>query len=486
MQQQRRLEIIMKPQGPVLAQYMVSRSRVSLIRGPLGSGKTFQSCQKLLKLMCEQEPNAEGVRPSRYYAIRNTYPDLLSTTAKDWLGLFSDLGKFTQGGMLPPTHTISFRLEDGTRVESEMVFVALDRPAHVKKLRGAQVTGFYLSETKELAKAVIDMADLRHGRYPTLADGGVDPTWHGMIGDYNSPDDDHWLYRLAEEEQPEGWAFFHQPGGVIRDPGGEWRPNPGAENLINLPAGYYERGMAGKSDDWISVNLGNEYGTVVDGKPIYPEYNDRIHFSEAPLKIYRGLPIIVGFDFGRTPAMVVIQVTPMGQIRVLRERVSDDMGIKQFAKVIARPLIANEFSGLKVITMGDPAGVTREGNDKTAFLYLRAAGFAAEKAWTNAFGPRREAVAGCLTRLVNGEPGLIIDPSCKVIRQGFRGGYKYRRMMVPGDERYADEPDKNTKWSHPHDALQYAVMHVERPIDEKSKRRVVRKVVRPADTSAGY
>ncbi len=98
------------------------------------------------------------------------------------------------------------------------------------------------------------MADLRHGRYPSLAAGGVLPTWHGMLLDLNACDQDHYYYHLAEEVRPEGWEFFRQPGGVF--PGeaeGEWIPNPDAENLENLPNGYYSRGLEGKSQDWIST-----------------------------------------------------------------------------------------------------------------------------------------------------------------------------------------------------------------------------------------
>jgi hypothetical protein len=44
-----------------------------------------------------------------------------------------------------------------------------------------------------------------------------------------------------------------------------------------------------------------------------------------------------------------------------------------------------------------------------------------------------------------------------VFRQGFNGGYKYRRIQVTGEERYTDEPVKNG-YSHPHDALQYLAL----------------------------
>ena len=196
------IEFRHKAQGDVLAQYQQSWSRVTFIKGPLGSGKTIQSCLKIFTAMCTQKSNSEGIRPSRWYAIRNTYPDLTTTTIKDWLALFGELGRYTGGGMEPPTQRLDFDLDDGSRVKADIVFLALDRVDAVKKLRGSQVTGFWLNEVKELSKPVIDMADLRHGRYPSTANGGVAPSWHGMIGDTNAPDSDHWYYRLAEESRP--------------------------------------------------------------------------------------------------------------------------------------------------------------------------------------------------------------------------------------------------------------------------------------------
>ena len=77
------IEIRRASQGAVLNEYYNSTARVTAIMGPLGSGKTVESCQKLFKLMCQQEPNAQGIRPSRYIAVRYTYPDLTSTTIKE-------------------------------------------------------------------------------------------------------------------------------------------------------------------------------------------------------------------------------------------------------------------------------------------------------------------------------------------------------------------------------------------------------------------
>ncbi len=185
--------------------------------GPLGSGKTFGVIQRMLAQMCEQEPNAQGIRPTRWCAIRNVYSELMATTSKDFGAVFRGLGLgiLKSGGLEPPTFHVSFGLPDGTKVKAEVVFLALDREDAVRKLRGYQVTGFWLNEMKELVKGVVDMADLRHGRYPSEVDGGVLPTWHGMIGDTNAPDQDHWYWKLAEDTRPEGWEFFRQAGGLL-------------------------------------------------------------------------------------------------------------------------------------------------------------------------------------------------------------------------------------------------------------------------------
>ncbi len=455
------IEIHMRPQGDVLSSYMDSRARVSCIMGPLGSGKTFQSCQKILTLMCEQRPNDSGIRKSRWYAIRNTYPDLTSTTIKDWLELFGELGRYKGGGMEPPTHTLDFDLPDGTTVHSQLVFVALDREDAVKKLRGAQVTGFWLNEMKELPKSIVDMADLRHGRYPSAVDGGA--SWHGMIGDTNAPDEDHWYYRLAEEERPQGWEFFRQPGGVIsagEDGDGriKWQPNPLAENINNLPDGYYLRGLAGKSDDWIGVNLANGYGFVQDGKPVHPHYIDSVHCADSEILPDQNVPICVGIDFGRTPAAVILQKTAVGRWVALDELVTEDMSAALFGPELKRYL-DQHYPGYHVEAWGDPAGSGRgQATDDTPIQILRAHGIPVQPCHSNDPTLRRAAIANPCTRLcMDGKPGLLISPKCRVLRKGLMGGFCYRRLRVAGDERYQEVPDKN-RFSHVVEAAEYGLL----------------------------
>ena len=76
---------------------------------------------------------------------------------------------------------------------------------------------------------------------------------------------------------------------------------------------------------------------------------------------------------------------------------------------------------------------------------------------SNDFMMRREAVAGALNRMIDGKPGFLISPACKVTRKGMAGGYAFKRVQVGGEERYHDAPKKD-RYSHPCEALQYAML----------------------------
>jgi hypothetical protein len=407
------------------------------IMGPFGSGKSTACIMEILFRAGEQRVGSDGKRHSRWAIIRNTYPELKTTTIKSWhQWIPSHLGRWVDTG--PPSHHLQFG-----DIDLEVIFLALDRPDDIAKLLSMELTGAWINECREVPKAVVDGLTGRVGRFPSVLMGGC--SWSGIIADTNPPDNDHWWYRLAEEEKPEGWEFFRQPGGL----------DPQAENRENLPNKYYERQMSGKDEDWIRVYIHGDYGFVRDGKPIYPEYRDSVHCKEFELL---PLPIYIGIDFGLTPAAVFGQRTSMGQWRWHSELVTEDMGAKRFAEVL-RAVMAERYRGMEFAqVIGDPAGDTRAQTDEvTPFQILKAAGIPAHPAPTNDFIKRRESVANCLGRLVEGEPGLVVHPNCKTLRKGMAGGYNYRRLQVSGEERYRDSPDKNF-YSHVCEAGQYMLV----------------------------
>jgi hypothetical protein len=426
------------PPGPVSKAFMKSDAFVRGIMGPYGSGKSTACVMEVIRRAQEQAPGKDGVRRSRWAVVRNTYPELKTTTIKTWhQWVPPSLGRWVDSG--PPTHRIA-----DDRIDLEVIFISLDRPQDISKLLGMELTGAWVDEAREVPKAIIDGLTGRVGRYPSAAMGG--PTWSGIIMSTNPPDSDHWWYRLAEDERPAGFEFFRQPGGL----------SPDAENRDHLPADYYERQVAGKDPEWIKVYVDGDYGFVLDGKPVYSEYRDSVHCAEFDLN--PKVPMRVGFDFGLTPAAVFGQRLPTGRWLWHSELVTEDMGTVRFAEEVQR-IIKERYAAFRFESFtGDPAGDIRAQTDETTpFQILRSRGIPASPAGTNDFIKRREAVAFYLNRMVDGQAGLLIHPQCRYLRKGMSGGYHYKRIQVAGDERYRDVPDK-TIYSHVCEAGQYLML----------------------------
>jgi len=416
----------------------------------------------------EQAPNPDGIRRTRWAVIRNSYPELKSTTIKTWQEWIPDeVCKIKYD--TPINGHIFEPLADGTIVDMEVYFVSLDREQDLKKVLGMELTGAWVNEAREMRFAAIEAVMERCGRFPPKADGAP-ITWTGLIADTNPPGTDSWWYRLSELERPAGFEFWRQPGALkaIRDGKGNivgYQANPEAENVKHQQLGfsYWMRQVSGRDPAKIWTQLCGEYGQTFDGKPVYDGiWQSAWHVSHVPLDLYRGIPIWLGWDFGLTPACVVGQVGPTGQLRILREFWCERGGIKQFATDVVKPALTNLFPGLEFWSIGDPAGsqAMQADSELTCLGMLAAAGIPTIPAPSNLFNVRREAVISRLTRLAGADPAIILDPSCRMLIEGFDGGYHFKRVQVGGTDRYHDAPDKN-KFSHLHDAIQYLILGVD-------------------------
>lgn len=446
------------PPGPITSAFMKADAFVCGIMGPIGSGKTTACIAKGLKISARQPVGEGGKRRSRAAIIRNTFPELRTTTMKSWHDWIpQNIGHWQNEG--PPTHTV--RMGD---VEAEIIFIALDRPEDVRKLLSLELTWAWLNEAREQPKAILDGLTGRVGRFPPVRDGGCNGPQ--ILLDTNPPDSDHWWYRLAEEEHPEGFAFFRQPGGRM----------PGAENLANLPPGYYDRAVSGKKADWIKVYVNGEYGFVRDGKPMYPEFNDHVHVREFELD--PRTPIRIGMDFGLTPAATISARDVRGRWRVRDEVVTEDMGATRFAELLGQRL-REKYSTHPIESIrGDPAGDQRAQTDEqTVFQVMKANGIEAKPAHTNDPIIRRDAVAGLLGKMIDGEPAFLLHPDCRTLRKGMAGAYCLRRVAIVGAERYKDAPEKNA-YSHVCEALQYDV------VSGGEGKSVIRSIININDTPA--
>jgi hypothetical protein len=464
------LNLVWRSPGPVASAFMAADSFVEVLNGPVGSGKTITAMMKAVRRAQQQRPSTRDtvrgpgggqvpVRKFKLCVVRDTYRQLWRSTMQSWFTRFPrTVGTFIGAEGAPATHQIDFALPDTSIVQFHVDFVALGDQAVEDVLRGYEPTAFYLNELDLLAAEVLKYASGRAGRYPPMEEGG--PTWRGIIADCNAPVIDSWLYdkvflATPEERAAAGIALFRQPGGL----------EAGAENLRNLDGGraYYERQVALNRDDpgYVKRMVHNLPGFNRNGKPIYGDaYNDLVHTAGGPIPAVPALPLIVGLDAGGSPAAAFAQRMPSGRWHILDELVSDPgTGPTRFGTLLAQRLHEKFPNWSSIRGVVDPSalyGADRTQGDKDwSEIVAAQAGIRIDPAPTNKPTARWEAVRVPLTRLIDGQPGFLLAPACRVLRAGFNAGYRFRAIQG-ANGRFSEEAEK-TRESHVHDALQYAM-----------------------------
>jgi len=433
-------QVTFSPSGPTIKAWMESDAFVRILMGPIGSGKTAAACVEILRRSMAQAPGPDGVRRVRFAAIRNTFAELKSTTLKSWAQWAPpQFGKLTIGGS-PITHRIQ-----APGLDIEGLFIPLDAEEDVKKLLSLELTFAWIDECREIPKGVLDTLTGRVGRYPSRNMGGC--TWSGVLLTSNPSDTENWMYRTANA-LPDGWEFYKQPSGrsIL------------AENIDNLPQGYYQRIAAGKDPEFVKVYIDGEWGFLIEGQVVYPSFRDSIHVTAEPIKPLELLPLVVGVDFGLTPAAVIGQQLADGKILVLDEFVCTDSGIVRFATSLTT-YIRTHYPDLDVgYAVGDPAGTARGPDERTCFdIMNQHTPWRWKPAKTNEVTLRIEAVTAALNRMVDGKPGFQMDPRCGTLRKGFAGGYCFAKVSAGRNDTFHETPKKNS-FSHVHDALQYLIL----------------------------
>jgi hypothetical protein len=462
-----------------MTDFMRSGKYARVLAGPIGGGKSVCCVHELMHWAAEQRANKEGVRKTRFLIVRNTMDQLKMTTMKtvfDWLPTHT-WGDYRS---TEKTYTIMFALPDGTRVRSEWMFISLDDENDVRKALSLECTGVWCNEARELKSEIIEALLSRTDRYPSMREGGA--TRAGGIFDTNMPIIETWWHERMENP-PENWSVHTQPPAILsldefktihgHDPeegilesttGDKFVVNPAADNLVNLSPNYYPNNIPGKTDDWIGVYLRCKYGQLSNGLPVFAKtFIPTFHESLEPLRPVRSenYPIVVGMDFGRTPAAVFLQLNPRGQILGLSEVTSENMGLETFIDRLLRPHIMQYYAGFPLLIAPDPAGFDKTQRDEVTLVdVLRMRGFRISKPPTNRIEPRLTAVERVLARQVEGKPGFLIDRAkMPVVSQAFRFGYKW--PLTKAGVLQDNSPLKNS-FSHPMDALQYGVLVMER------------------------
>lgn len=461
---------------PSMWKFMQSPSFVRLLAGPVGSGKSVCAIHELVRLATQQAPNQDGIRKSRALIVRNTVDQLRSTTIKSFHDWFPP-GQWGDWKATEKTFYMDHRLADGTKLQAEFMAIALDNPQDVRKALSLEATFLWINEWRELPPEVVDGLLMRLRRYPSAKDGG--PTRSCALLDTNMPDMDTWHFDKMENP-PSNWEVFIQPPAIVskdeyvaqeeEDPPGDgipdalnqaWWINPRADNLAHLDPLYYQDIVPGKTQDFIDVYLRCRYGRSLSGTPVYDKtFVDPFHLAETPYTPLRSseYPVIVGLDFGRTPACVLAQRNVRGQLVILAEATSDNMGIETFIATKLKPLLTAKAPGCTFLVAPDPAGFAKQqiGEISPADV-LKREGFKVVRPQTNDPERRIQCVERLLTGNIDGKPSLVVNPECISLIKGFRFGYRYAVNKKGVQD---NKPEKGAL-SHIHDALQYACLIAE-------------------------
>jgi hypothetical protein len=440
---------------PTVARMMLSDAFIRVIVGPVGSGKTTGLIFELLRRSCEQWPSPDGIRYTRWAICRQTLSQLKNTVLKDIAYWFSGIAHWKVSDS-----TIYIEFGD---VKTEWLLLPMETPEDQRRLLSMNLTGIWVSEAIEIDYDLIGPISARCGRYPGPGAGGC--RWAGIVCDTNQgTEGTPWGRALTRP--PIDMQVWVQPSGLSAE----------AENLayllqtpetLKLPVDhptrlaqgrlYYERLARNQNAAWVTRYVHARLGPDPSGTAVFAStFRHSFHVVRG-LEPVRGMPLVVGNDFGRDPWGAVTQLDNAGRLLVLEEIAAHDTGLTNHCRTTLRPrLMAPRYAGLPIVIVGDPAGDQRSQYDEmTAFDVLANERFTAVPAGTNDIDTRLSAVDYWLLQQRMGGPAIVFDEErCPTLIEGMAGMYRYAKTTLDVSK---PKPDKNP-WSHVCDALQYACL----------------------------
>jgi hypothetical protein len=477
--------------GPIAEAFFWDDGDIVGIQGPVGSGKTTTLLKsRLRRAMMMPRSSIDGIRHYKLLAIRETYRQIWATTIPSYLESFpKNLGEWSGGRGAPVTHRILFDDGEGP-IEFITEFMAFGDDI-IASMRGVQTTDIWLNEADTMPVDAMSVGIGRIDRWPGLKHFEGYPAelqgYGQIVCDFNAPDEDNWTFTvfhnveermrmaelmsqaIADAAKEKGLAsgktvrieFYNQPG----------YGQPGCENLQNLSPSYYPRQIAsmtlsGKGDQ-LDRLVYNKIVYLRAGEPVFKrEFNRRIHVAEATLVPLQGVPLMIGLDQGFKGAAVIAQFLEPHHWRIYAELhfPAERLMAAEFGRRLAN-LLESRFPHHRVDgAWGDMAGEhgasqAADENDTWNRIVSKAARIQIrpQRIGTNRLQPRLEAIRAALEFMHGGQPGWLIDPSCKFMIRGFEARYVWTdEINASGDKRKV--PDKRMPEANVIDAAQYMAL----------------------------
>lgn len=430
--------------SPTLTAFAHSRALWRLCLGPVGSGKTSGVYLTLLYQALEQ-PVFNGVRKSRCMVIRNTRAQLKDSVIKSMLAMTPHDGVNVIYKEAELSLTVRLVGADGIPAEIHFMFRSLEDEKDTQRLLSVELTWAWVSEFSEVDLKIAKAAVSRCGRYPSVAMGGC--THFGLVAESNWPVKGSDWYNWIEVDRPKTVEVFKQPSALSAE----------AENVENLPNGYYENLIEGADPRWLQSYVLCEYPDSLSGTTVHKLFDRATHTGTGlkPIQIGVNSPaLVIGMDCGRNPAAVFGQIQASGRLNVLHELYASNCAMDTFLIRHLMPLMVQRFGGLKAVIVLDPAGFAQgQATDLTPAKVLQSKGFTVIPASTNNIQPRLDAV----DNLLSAHQGLLIDAEfCPNLINGLARDYIYRTKK---DGRQEEVPTKDHPVSDLQDSLQYLCLY---------------------------
>lgn len=448
-----------------LVRFFTSEKFISLAVGPVGSCKTSAGIMKIAYHAKKMAPCSDGIRRSRCVWVRNTREQLRDTSIPDFLSWYPD---GIAGTYAKTENEFILKFDD---VECKVLFRGLDDSKDVRRLLSLQLSFAVMDEFREINPEIFKTLQGRLGRYPDKKLVPPRPEWGvdengvpvgGCVCDDGSPNSHIWGMTNPPDMETYWEEFLSNPPDnthVTIQPSGL---SPQADWIEFLPSGYYDNLAEGKDQDWIDVYIHSKFGKSLAGTPVFRSFSRDLHVSHEPLSYIKSTnhPIIIGMDAALHPAAVFGQVDYRGRLLVLDEAYADGMGATKFLREKIKPILVSRFPGQPVLIVIDPAANTRSQTDERTVLdIIRNEGIPVRMASTNSIQARVSAVDTNLTRIIDGEPWMVIDGTrCPTLIQALAGKYRYRRKTDGNTE---DKPEKTHPWSDICDSLEYLCLHTD-------------------------
>lgn len=458
---------------PIAQRFMLSEGPCDLLMGPEGSGKTTASMQTALIQTLRMPICNDGIIRAHGCVLRNSYRDLYKNTLPSWFAVFPrDFpgSKFEGGQDRPGRYTLRCMVRNHA-VEMVVDFFGLGDISIEQMLRGYQPSWGCLDEVDLFEKKVATFLFGRTGRYPggqfltpELArrmEAGEQVLPRRVWGSLNPPDVDHWVHecciewggKVSKDGDAKFFNLFRQPSGLA----------PDAEFFPPVTRGKYETDAKVRPPHEVRRFVHGEFGPSREGEIVFPEFNDQIHVSADPLAYDPQSPVYLGFDQAGHPAMVIVQPTEAGQVRVLAEVSPQKDGVTHISTFVEMCKMALATVCPKAIiggAWGDPAGWYGADRAMGELAWMEtlslALGVTIMPAPTNEIGIRLDGVRGLLTRMIDAHtPMFILSSACKTLRKGFVSHYVNKKVSSGSTE--VVKPFKN-KFADVQDALQYVIL----------------------------